>query len=267
MKPNYLLREEATHRLEGKWGQMALITLVFYIIEQIISGTVTAPLNIAELSYNLSGEADPNFLMKAIGTTGILVLISFILLIPLTWGYIIIFLNLYREEKTDISQIFDGFKKFKQVVFTTVLTNIYTFLWMLLFIIPGIIKSYSYAMTPYIIKDRPDLSYDEAIEESMRMMDGYKWKLFFLHLSFLGWYILAILTCGIGMLLLCPYFMTAQAAFYEDRKAELYPETIKEEPMAEQEVVVDEPVKEEVAQEKVVAEPANLKNEGHYDKG
>lgn len=246
---------------------MALITLVFYIIEQIISGTVTAPLNIAELSYNLSGEADPNFLMKAIWTVGILVLISFILLIPLTWGYIIIFLSLYREEKTDISQIFDGFKKFKQVVFTTVLTNIYTFLWMLLFIIPGIIKSYSYAMTPYIIKDRPDLSYDEAIEESMRMMDGYKGKLFCLHLSFIGWGILAILTCGIGFLWLYPYIMTAQAAFYEDRKAEFYPETAEEELVAEEEVVVDEPVKEKVAQEKVAAEPTNLKNEGHYDKG
>ena len=115
--------------------------------------------------------------------------------------------------------------------------------------------------------DYPDLTSNEAIEESMRMMDGYKWKLFCLHLSFIGWGILAIFTCCIGFLWFYPYYLTAQAAFYEDRKAEFYPETAEEEPVAEQEVVVDEPVKEEVAQEKVVAEPANLKNEGHYDKG
>ena len=100
------------------------------------------------------------------------------------------------------------------------LMAVYTFLWTLCFIIPGIIKSFSYAMTPYILNERPELTADEAIELSMKMMEGHKMDLFIFYLSFIGWYLLAILTCFIGYLWLIPYVYTAQAAFYEDVKAE-----------------------------------------------
>lgn len=92
---------------------------------------------------------------------------------------------------------------------------------MFLLIIPGIVKSYSYALTPYILKDHPELKFNAAIEESMRMMNGYKMKLFLLDLSFIGWALLTILTFGIGVLFLEPYVSASRAAFYEDLKAEL----------------------------------------------
>ena len=98
--------------------------------------------------------------------------------------------------------------------------NVFIFLWSLLLIIPGIIKSYSYAMTPYILVDKPELSANEAIEESMRLMSGHKFDLFYLQLSFIGWFILALLTAGIGFLWLTPYYNSTVASFYLSLKAE-----------------------------------------------
>ncbi|MBP8089023.1 MAG: DUF975 family protein, partial [Phocaeicola sp.] len=97
----------------------------------------------------------------------------------------------------------------------------YTFLLTLLLVIPGIMKSYSYAMTLFILKDYPELQYDAAIEKSMAMMSGHKMKMFLLDLSFIGWAILCCFTLGIGFLFLAPYVEASHAAFYEDLKKEL----------------------------------------------
>ena len=82
-----------------------------------------------------------------------------------------------------------------------------------MFIIPGIIKSFSYAMTYFIINDHPWYSLNQAITESRRMMDGHKMEYFILCLSFIGWFILSCITLGIGFLWLIPYFYTTSAAF------------------------------------------------------
>ena len=96
----------------------------------------------------------------------------------------------------------------------------FTILWSLLLVIPGIIKSYSYAMTSFILKDEPEMKNNAAIEKSMAMMEGNKMKLFMLDLSFIGWAILCIFTLGIGLLFLQPYVAISRAAFYEDLKTE-----------------------------------------------
>ena len=83
--------------------------------------------------------------------------------------------------------------------------RVYTFLWTLLLVIPGIMKSYSYAMTLFILKDYPELQYNAAKEKSMAMMSGHKMKMFLLDLSFIGWAILCCFTLGIGFLFLAPY--------------------------------------------------------------
>lgn len=100
----------------------------------------------------------------------------------------------------------------------TLLVPIYTFLWSLLFVIPGIVKYYSYAMTNYILMDRPELSASEAIAESRKMMNGHKMELFILDLSFIGWQILSIFTCGLLLLWVYPYMYAARAAFYLELK-------------------------------------------------
>ena len=91
-----------------------------------------------------------------------------------------------------------------------ILIAIFTFLWSLLFIIPGIVKAYSYAMTPYIVHDNPEMPVRECIRQSQRMMKGYKMKLFLLDLSFIGWILLGIFSFGIGLLWVLPYMETAR---------------------------------------------------------
>ena len=98
----------------------------------------------------------------------------------------------------------------------SVLYNVFLALWSMLFIIPGIVKYYSYSMTFYILRDNPDMLANDAITASRQMMNGHKLRLFCLHLSFIGWILLSVLTLGIGLLFVFPYMQTAQAAFYED---------------------------------------------------
>ena len=99
------------------------------------------------------------------------------------------------------------------------LRDLYIGLWSLLFVIPGIVKTYSYRMTPYILAARPELSANEAITESRRMMDGHKWDMFVLDLSFIGWHILGVLTAGIlEVFYVVPYKSSTNATLYEALK-------------------------------------------------
>lgn len=137
----------------------------------------------------------------------------------LTIGYVAIFMSIIRTRHSSIETLFVGFKKATvSSILASILMGIFTFLWSLLFCIPGIVKSYSYAMTYYILNDRPELSATDAITESRRLMNGHKMDLFILHLSFIGWILLSILTCGLLLLYVIPYMAAADAAFYESIK-------------------------------------------------
>lgn len=194
MKENSELRAEARMALADKWVMAAVATLVMCAV----SGAA---------SYIL-----------VVGT----ILVS----LPVMYGYAIVMLNVFRGDEVNIGGLFDGFSDFGRIVGTKLLQAIYTFLWMLLLVIPGIVKSYSYAMTDYILKDYPELSNNAAIEKSMAMMDGRKMKLFLLDLSFIGWAILCLFTFGIGVFFLQPYVQSAHAAFYEDLKAQMVEEEV-----------------------------------------
>ena len=87
-------------------------------------------------------------------------------------------------------------------------------MWTLLFVIPGIVKYYSYAMAPYIMIENPDMSASDVISESRRLMDGHKWELFVLDLSFIGWEFLTAITFGLVGIYLIPYYNETYAAYY-----------------------------------------------------
>lgn len=148
-------------------------------------------------------------------------LISILLILPLSYGFNQLFLKFIRGEKKDtVNNLFSGFEKYGRALGVTFLKAIFIFLWSLLLIIPGIIKSYSYAMTLYIALDNPELDANECIERSMKMMDGHKMDLFLLDLSFIGWMLLCILSLGIGFLWLVPYMQCSHSHFYEELKNE-----------------------------------------------
>ena len=97
--------------------------------------------------------------------------------------------------------------------------QLWIFLWSLVFIIPGIVKAFSYAMTPYILADMPNVSAKDALRLSIRMTDGYKLDIFVAGLSFLGWLLASAFTCGILYLLYVgPYMQIAAAGFYDEVK-------------------------------------------------
>lgn len=105
---------------------------------------------------------------------------------------------------------------YKNITKTMFFRDLFTVLWTLLFIIPGIVKFYEYQMIPYLLADNPQMTKEQAFEESKRMMQGQKWKAFVLDLSFIGWNILSALTLGIlGIFYVQPYMDATHAALYE----------------------------------------------------
>jgi uncharacterized membrane protein len=116
------------------------------------------------------------------------------------------------------SRLFDGFDCFAKSLGAYLLTVLFVMLWMLLFIVPGIIKSYSYAMTFFILADDPAVGAAEAITRSRQIMNGNKWRLFCLYIRFIGWGVLCLFTLGLGFLWLVPYMAASSAAFYVDIK-------------------------------------------------
>lgn len=130
-----------------------------------------------------------------------------------------------REHQTPISKLFYGFGggRYAHTVWIMFCKELYIFGWTLLFIIPGIIKSFSYMMVPYILAENPDISHDRAFQISKEMMNGHKWDAFVLGLSFIGWQILTTITFGIvGVLWTGPYMDATYAEFYTAIKAEAF---------------------------------------------
>lgn len=151
--------------------------------------------------------------IAAVGT--IMFVIKLLLLDPLTVGCQKFFKE-NAEFPADFSEIGAGFRtKYGNVVLTMFLQNLFLGLWTLLFIIPGIVKAYSYRMVPYILADNPEMSSTDIITKSREMMNGHKWDAFVLDLSFLGWLILTALTGGIlGIFYVYPYIFETNAELY-----------------------------------------------------
>ena len=218
MKINSEIRAAACEELNGNWMGPVLATLIMFVISGIAQGLYNTT-----IYNNTTGFI--RFTPLLWTRTSIGFLLEIFVILPLSFGLTIAFLRFIRGEKDEVVvNMFDEFKNYSRALVVPLLTAVFTFLWLLLFIIPGIIKGYSYAMTFFIAKDHPEMSADDCIEESMRMMDGHKMDLFLLDLSFIGWAFLCIFTCGIGFLWLVPYVQTSHAIFYKELKAELYPE-------------------------------------------
>lgn len=143
-------------------------------------------------------------------------LIDVFVINPLKVGGYSFFLK-NNKEKTDIKEITSGFKtNYANNVVAMLLQDIFLALWTCLLIVPGIIKMYSYSLVPFILSENPEMQPIEAITKSREMMDGYKWQTFVLDLSFIGWGILSVITCGlVGLLYTNPYIYQTKAELYE----------------------------------------------------
>ena len=209
MDTNQGYKNRSLASLSGKWDKAVIVTAIYLLITGGLGQVVNLP-------FSSQASPSPGVAGSGLGVSFLWLVICF----PLLWGFAVFFLNLIRDKDINWKTLFDGYKngEWKRVGVTYLLMYIFLILWTLLLIIPGIIKAFSYAMTPYILKDDPTISGNAAIEKSMRMMEGHKMELFWLFLSFIGWIILSVITFGIGFLLLEPYMDSAFAHFYEDLK-------------------------------------------------
>lgn len=205
------IKKKALASLKGKWGIGVALTFLIFLITTIVPGIIEVLLS---GGFSEWANQDETPLIADM----VNLLISF-LFIPLTVASYWFFLVIARWNDPKISDIFAVYKKWElslKLIGTSILVGIFTILWSLLLIIPGIIKGISYSQVFFLLRDNPQLSALEAITESKIRMKGYKWKYFLLNLSFIGWAFIAIFTFGIGFLWLAPYISTANATFYNE---------------------------------------------------
>ena len=216
MKDNASYKNEALAALKGNWAPSVLAVLVFMAV--VIA--LMAPYLIKSLT--LTDTTDLEAAKGLLGWFWVYFLGLILVGFPLMVGLVNSFKKLLTTGENHVTEneFKIGFGNWLHHTWGYLLRSIFTFLWALLFLIPGIVKSLSYAMSNYILADYPELSAYKAIKLSQEMMDGHKYDLFYLYLGFVGWYILAIFTLGIGFFWLIPYVQTAQASFYQDVKAE-----------------------------------------------
>ena len=183
----YEFKRTADEKLNGKWNEAALA----YFLFSLVVGA-----------------------LNSVGGIGM-----FILGGPLYLGYAMFIDKIYRGGRPNIPTIFKGFNdKIGNAILLGLVSQIYLILWSMLFIIPGIIKSFSYSMIYFIQMDNPDMYYEDVITRSRKIMDGNKGRLFCLYFSYIGWFILSILTFGILFYWLAPKIELAKYAFYQEIK-------------------------------------------------
>ena len=248
MKRNSDYKKAALAALKGNWGKAVLATVVFMAIIYIASGpyvyntvmmqtyvrenmpTLTSTTSLGSaigqaMQVSLSMAQDPEYISlqtKTNGSMGLFSLASIFLIVPLGIGFANAFLKLLRQGDNALTENTLKFatRNYWHKVWGGFLMSLFIFLWSLLLVIPGIVKAFSYAMTPFILEENPELGANEAIDRSRAMMKGHKFDLFWLLLSFIGWYLLCLITFGLALLWVTPYVETAIASFYEDVKAD-----------------------------------------------
>ena len=183
-------RKEAKRRaldtLKNRWGEAIVVSLLYSIILSALSAVI--------------------------GVGGLL--FGSILLI----GYYTIQIEAMKNKKFTIEKIISGLngETIGTRIILSVIKNLYIFLWSLLFIIPGIVKSYAYILSEFIALENPEMSASECLRKSQEMMDGHKKELFILDLSFIGWHILCVLSFGIGYLFLNPYIIQTRVQYIDE---------------------------------------------------
>lgn len=228
-------RTIARNALQGKWAIAVIIGLVAALLGGTGSSGPEIKLNINDSGANLNFEFAGQTLYSTGGSLnsdiGVLLAsgavyiilaaivmgtLYFILGSIVEVGYARVNLELISGREPSFDSLFAYLVNWKTTALTRLLQTVYVLLWSLLLIVPGIIATYSYAMTSYILSENPNLTPSEALERSKQLMDGNRWRLFCMQISFIGWDILSSLTLGIGNLWLRPYKQAATAAFYMD---------------------------------------------------
>ena len=229
MNKNSQIRAHARHLLDdnilGKdWLKGVLVIFVmaiteFFIVQALISiaGVVCGVLLVAALGLNSVVLA----YLITMFVYGAAIFIAYGVMGPLNVGIASVYTNLVRNgEKIRIKNFFYGFKGFFSNAILAIMYNIVVALWSLFFVVPGIYVAYSYALVFHVKRDHPEYRWKQCFDESERLMEGNRWKLFKLQISHLGWFIIGLAFVGIGAFWAVPYLEASTAVFYEQVRLE-----------------------------------------------
>ncbi len=190
------LKAMAKEQIKGKIGTLFVITLIIAVVTVI---------------GNVLGAFIP-----VVGSIAVTIFVS----APLAFSMVKIYLSIAAGNDVEAGDAFTGYSDFWGAFKVQFFVGLFTFLWSLLFYIPGIVKSFAYSMSMYILADNPGMGALEAIKKSKEMTNGHKMDLFVLGLSFIGWMLLISFTCGIAAIWVVPYMNTTYANVYKKLKAE-----------------------------------------------
>ena len=194
MKTRAELKAMAKQQIKGNIGMLFVVTLIIGAVSAI-AGAVAGVV------------------------PGVGLAVSVVVTPALSLSLVRVYLALANAGKQpEAKDAFTGFDDFWTAFKTTFLVGLYTFLWSLLFVIPGIIKAFSYSQAMYIVAENKGIGAREAISQSKAMMDGHKAELFVLGLSFIGWFLLVGITFGIAAIWVVPYMQTTLVNFYNNLK-------------------------------------------------
>ncbi len=188
------LKELARQQIKGKIGTLFVISLIMVVITSIGSLLLS--------------------LVPFVGGIASSILIA----APLSLGLIMVYLKIAANQDVQIKDLFNGYYDLWSAFKVQFFVGLFTGLWSLLFVIPGIIKGISYSMSIYILAENKGMDALEAINRSKTMMNGHKMDYFVLTLSFIGWGLLVSITFGIAGIWVFPYISTTLANFYNKVK-------------------------------------------------
>lgn len=172
---------QARSGMEGGWWMGALVILIYGLVNSAASSIIVGSLLIAG---------------------------------PISYGLVAYFTYQNDFHRQDLNLLFSGFSRFVETFVAGLLQSLAIAIGYMILIVPGIILTCGFSMTFYIMTENPTISGVDALKASWNLMKGHKWQYFCFMLSFIGWMLLSILTCGIGCFFLAPYMITAQLHYY-----------------------------------------------------
>lgn len=230
-----LLKARGKDAFRRNYGAAVAVTFIMGLISLILSGNSSAS-NAGNLTPSVTYHVEDGHYMSGFSMFGALVGMFFVVsAIALLLLKVFVEYNLQvggakffiqnQTARPGVDMILDGFRSghYGNIVLTMFLRDLYVVLWSLLFVIPGIVKSYEYMMVPYILAENPGMDQKEVFQISKEMMNGQKWNAFVLDLSFIGWELLSACTCGLlGIFYVNPYMEATHAEVYAFNKQKAF---------------------------------------------
>ena len=200
-------KKYALVQLKGRWTIPVIASIIYYAVYGI--------LNAPEVYNKIKGQTE--FITSL--STGYLrdlsMIIEFCIIFIIAYAQVNLHLKMSRSpEKVNFGDLLEGFTKWSRAIVAGLWESLWTFIWMLLFIIPGFVKHYSYCMTKYVALEYPNISVFKAMRVSIEITRDHKMDVFMTDISFIGWFLLGCITGGIGFLWIEPYYIQTMTNVY-----------------------------------------------------